>query len=129
MVTYITPLLEHVSGLTPHEVTIALLLFGVGLTIGNLLGGRLADWRLQTTVIATFIAVILVLVGFTVTSRWAIPAVATLTLWGALAFALVSPLQSWSSKRRATRRTSLRLLIRVRSISATRQGPGPVASR
>jgi DHA1 family inner membrane transport protein len=95
VVTYITPLLEQVSGLTPHEVTIALLLFGVGLTIGNLLGGRLADWRLQTTVIWTFVAVILVLGGFTVTSRWAIPAVATLTLWGALAFALVSPLQSW----------------------------------
>ena len=95
VVTYITPLLEHVSGLTPHEVTIALLLFGVGLTVGNLVGGRLADWRLLTTVIGTFVAVILVLAMFTVTSRWPVPAMATLTLWGALAFALVSPLQIW----------------------------------
>lgn len=95
VLTYITPLLEQVSGLTPHEVTIALLLFGVGLTGGNLIGGRLADWRLATTVIGAFVAVILVLALFTVTSHSAVPAVATLTLWGALAFALVSPLQSW----------------------------------
>ena len=31
VVTYITPLLETVAGLTPHEVTVALLLFGLGL--------------------------------------------------------------------------------------------------
>jgi DHA1 family inner membrane transport protein len=95
VVTYITPLLEHVSGLTPHGVTIALLLFGLGLTIGNLVGGRLADWRLTTTVIGAFVAVIAVMVLFTATSHWPAPAMATLTLWGALAFALVSPLQSW----------------------------------
>ena len=95
VVTYITPLLEQVSGLTPHGVTIALLLFGLGLTFGNLAGGRLADWRLVTTVVGTFATVIAVLALFTVTSHWPVPAIATLTLWGALAFALVSPLQSW----------------------------------
>lgn len=95
VVTYVTPLLEQVSGLTPHGVTIALLFFGLGLTIGNLAGGWLADWRLLTTIVGAFVAVIAVLLLFTVTCHWPIPAVATLTLWGALAFALVSPLQSW----------------------------------
>jgi DHA1 family inner membrane transport protein len=95
VVTYITPLLEQVSGLTPHGVTIALLFYGLGLTSGNLAGGGLADWRLLTTITGTFVAVIAVLVLFTVTCHWPLPAVATLTIWGALAFALVSPLQSW----------------------------------
>ncbi len=95
VVTYITPLLETVAGLTPHQVTTALLLFGIGLTAGNLGGGWLADRRLVATVIGTFIAVIAVLALFTLTSHAAIPAMATLTVWGALAFALVSPLQSW----------------------------------
>ncbi|GGC87743.1 hypothetical protein GCM10010994_52170 [Chelatococcus reniformis] len=43
--TYIAPILEQVSGVSQHGVTLMLLLFGVGLTIGNVLGGRLADAR------------------------------------------------------------------------------------
>ena len=69
VVTYITPLLETVSGLTPREVTTALLLFGLGLTAGNLGGGWLADRRLVPTVIGTFAAVVAVLALFTLTSR------------------------------------------------------------
>ena len=93
--TYIAPLLEHVSGLTPHQVTIALVLFGVGITFGNLVGGRLADWRLVATVIGALGCVAIVLALFTVTSHAALPAMATLTVWGALTFAVASPLQVW----------------------------------
>ncbi|KQO72143.1 arabinose transporter permease [Methylobacterium sp. Leaf87] len=93
--TYIAPLLTEVSGLTPHAVTGALLLFGIGLTFGNLAGGRLADRRLMATVIGSFSALVAVLVLFAFTSRSAIPAVLTLPVWGALVFALVSPLQVW----------------------------------
>src|ERR1700723_2432305 len=45
--TYITPILEDVTGFTPHAVTLVLLLFGLGLTVGSTLGGKLADWRLM----------------------------------------------------------------------------------
>ncbi|MCJ2035362.1 MFS transporter [Methylobacterium sp. J-068] len=93
--TYITPLLENVSGLTPTQVTGALLLFGVGLTLGNLIGGRLADRRLMATVIGAFAALVAVLALFAFTAQAAIPAVLTLPVWGALVFALVSPLQIW----------------------------------
>ena len=93
--TYIAPLLEDVSGLTPHQVTIALLLFGVGITIGNLVGGKLADWRLVTTVIGAFAGVIVVLSVFTLTSHAAVPAMVTLFIWGAMTFAVASPLQIW----------------------------------
>ncbi|MDB5647204.1 MFS transporter [Methylobacterium sp.] len=93
--TYITPLLEDVSGLTPTQVTGALLLFGVGLTLGNLAGGRLADRRLMATVIGAFSALVVVLALFAFTAKAAIPAVLTLPVWGALVFALVAPLQVW----------------------------------
>ncbi len=93
--TYIAPLLEGVSGLSPHAVTWALLLFGLGITIGNLVGGRLADWKLVGTVIGSFVGVALVLSLFTVTSHAAVPALITLFVWGALTFALASPLQVW----------------------------------
>jgi DHA1 family inner membrane transport protein len=84
-----------VSGLSPHAVTGALLLFGVGLTLGNLAGGRLADRHLMATVVGSFAALVAILVLFAFTSHAAIPAVLTLPVWGALVFALVSPLQVW----------------------------------
>jgi DHA1 family inner membrane transport protein len=91
--TYITPLLETVAGLVPHQVTFALLAFGVGLTIGNLLGGRLGDWKLMPAVMGLLGVLVCVLVVFGFTSHAGIPAVATMVLWGIIAFALVSPLQ------------------------------------
>jgi MFS transporter, DHA1 family, inner membrane transport protein len=68
-------------------------IFGVGLTLGNFIGGRLGDWRLMPAVIGTFIILMVVLAGFTVTSHTPWLAGATIFAWGALAFALVSPLQ------------------------------------
>lgn len=43
--TYIAPMLEQVTGLSPKATAGVLLLFGVGCTLGNILGGRLADWK------------------------------------------------------------------------------------
>jgi DHA1 family inner membrane transport protein len=91
--TYITPLLESAAGLSPHQVTQALLVFGVGLTLGNLLGGRLGDWKLMPAVMGLLLLLALVLVLFFVTSQAMLPALATMVVWGGLAFALVSPLQ------------------------------------
>ncbi len=91
--TYITPLLERVTRLTPAQVTIALLVFGVGLTAGNVLGGRLADWRLMPSLISAGVAVAVVLAAFAFTSRSSGAAYATMFVWGVLAFALVPLLQ------------------------------------
>lgn len=91
--TYITPLLEQVTGFSDRTVTIALLLFGVGLTGGNYIGGRLADWKLMPSVVGLLIALILVLLLFTGTVLNPALAIATMIVWGAIAFALVSPLQ------------------------------------
>jgi DHA1 family inner membrane transport protein len=92
--TYITPMLESVSGISPHGVSLALLLFGVGITAGNLMGGRLADWRLMASVMGLFGVLILVQIVFTFTVHAAIPAIVTLMVWGALVFAVAPCLQT-----------------------------------
>ena len=91
--TYIKPFLTEVSGLPVPSVTWVLLLFGGGMTIGNLIGGRLADWKLMPTVIGTLIllaALLLALAGF---GSVAAAAVFMVFVWGILTFVVVPPLQ------------------------------------
>ncbi|CDX35876.1 Major facilitator superfamily MFS_1 (fragment) [Mesorhizobium sp. SOD10] len=57
--TYIKPYLTGVCGLSTATVTWVLLLFGAGMTIGNIIGGRFADWKLMPTVVPTLLAVAL----------------------------------------------------------------------
>jgi DHA1 family inner membrane transport protein len=92
--TYITPLLREVTGLSPEGVTYVLVLFGIGITVGNILGGRLADWRLMTALVAIFSALVLVLVAFVFSSGALIPAVVTVFFWGMISFAQGAPLQT-----------------------------------
>src|SRR5271168_632798 len=54
--TYITPTLETVAGVSPHAVTIVLLLFGVAITIGNLIGGALSDRNPNRFLVASIVA-------------------------------------------------------------------------
>ncbi len=91
--TYIAPLLEDVTAMSAHGVSIVLLLIGVGLTLGNFVGGRLADWRLMPALAGLFVMLALVLIVLHETIVSAVPAVITLMIWGGVAFALVAPLQ------------------------------------
>jgi DHA1 family inner membrane transport protein len=91
--TYIAPILQDITGVSPHGITIMLLLFGVGLTAGSMLGGRLADSRLLPSLVGMALAVLVVLAAFTQTSHSVIPAAITLVLWGIFAFALCPILQ------------------------------------
>ncbi|GJD60833.1 MFS transporter [Methylobacterium frigidaeris] len=91
--TYVAPLLAATAGATPSAITGVLLLFGVGLTVGNVLGGRLGDWRQMPSVIGLALALVVVLVALVPASAALMPATALIGLWGILAFALVAPLQ------------------------------------
>ncbi|HTH96049.1 MAG TPA: MFS transporter [Stellaceae bacterium] len=91
--TYIAPLLEIVTKLSPHAVSLVLLLFGAGLTLGNLGGGKLGDWRIMPTLVGIFSVLILLLMAFSHLAAAAVPAILLVFFWGVLAFALVSPLQ------------------------------------
>ncbi|WP_038216514.1 MFS transporter [Xenophilus azovorans] len=91
--TYVQPLLTRVSGLPESAVSPVLLLFGGGLAVGNLLGGRLADRGAMRAAVGTLLALALVLAA----ARWAMPhaalAVAFIAVLGVAAFATVAPLQ------------------------------------
>ena len=93
--TYIAPFLEDVTGLTPHGVTGALFAIGVGLTLGNLAGGRLADMNLMATVLGSFAGLIAILAVLAFVGPREAATLAVLVLWGAIAFAVATPLQTW----------------------------------
>ncbi|MBW0106426.1 MFS transporter [Pseudonocardia sp. KRD291] len=76
--SYITPILTTLSGFTEAYVPLALALFGVGMTVGNTVGGRLAErWPMRT--IAGGMAVAsLAMAAFTVTAYSVVGALLTL---------------------------------------------------
>ncbi|OAB40130.1 MFS transporter [Paenibacillus glacialis] len=91
--TYITPLLQQVSGFAEHSVTWILVLFGCGVTIGNIVGGKLADWKLMPSILGVYFVVCIILTIFTFTVHNPIAAVATIFLWGVASFAVMPGLQ------------------------------------
>jgi DHA1 family inner membrane transport protein len=93
--TYIAPLLTQVSGFADTAVSPILLIFGGGLVAGNLLGGKLADIRLKTTLIGSMAALALVLAVMFAAFQNQIAAVVLTALLGVAGFATVPPLQSW----------------------------------
>lgn len=93
--TYIAPILTQVSGFSDAAVSPILLVFGGGLIVGNLLGGRLADHRLVPALLGSLLilAVVLGLMTFGIHDR--IAAVVFVALLGTASFAAVPALQMW----------------------------------
>ncbi|WP_371230788.1 MFS transporter [Pseudomonas sp. QE6] len=91
--TYVAPLLGEVTQVSPRGITWTLVLIGLGLTLGNIIGGRLADWRLGTTLAGVFATMAIVSTVLSWTSASLIPAEITLFIWAAAAFAAVPALQ------------------------------------
>lgn len=91
--TYIAPILQQQAHVSVGATGWVLVLFGAGTTLGNLLGGRLADWRLMPALIGILAVLGLVLLGFAWTMQHTLLAVATVFVWGVAAFATVPPLQ------------------------------------
>lgn len=91
--TYVAPLLGEVTGVSPRGVTWTLMLIGLGLTVGNIIGGKLADKGLAATLIGVFVAMAVVSTVLTWTSVALIPTEITLFLWATACFAAVPALQ------------------------------------
>jgi len=66
--SYVAPLTTDVTGLTEDLVPVALVVVGLGMTIGNLVAGRLADWSVRRSMYLFFggLAFALALLGLTV---------------------------------------------------------------
>lgn len=93
MFTYIAPVLNRVTHVSPRGVTYTLFLIGLGLTLGNFAGGRLADWRVFSTLAGVFAAMAVILALLTLTAHHLVPAEITLFAWAVAAFAGVPALQ------------------------------------
>jgi DHA1 family inner membrane transport protein len=93
--TYIAPLLTQITGFDKSAVPPILLVFGGGLVAGNLLGGKLADRRLEATVLGSLVALAAVLGGMGLALHSHALAVVFAGLLGVTAFATVAPLQMW----------------------------------
>ncbi len=63
------------------------------MTVGNIIGGKLADWKLMPTVIGTLAALVLVHSLFAEVSGSAVATIAVVFVWGVLTFVIVPPLQ------------------------------------
>ncbi|SEN42199.1 MFS transporter [Cryobacterium luteum] len=91
--TYIAPMMIEVAGFQPGMVSWLLVVFGVGLFVGNLIGGRAADHNLNRTLIGLLVALTVILAAFTLTAhnQWA--SIVTLFLLGGVGFAAVPGMQ------------------------------------
>jgi MFS transporter, DHA1 family, inner membrane transport protein len=91
--TYIQPILTGITGFSKGAVSPILLVFGAGLSIGNIVGGRLADRGLARALIGTLAGLVVVLVILAPALSTMVPTVLLVGLLGAAAFATVAPLQ------------------------------------
>ena len=88
--TYIAPLLTSASGYPPQAIAAVLGLFGIGLLVGNSIGGRFGGAQLRVLGIA--LAVLAAgLAGLAVGAHSAVVATVLLIVVGAGAFAMVAP--------------------------------------
>ena len=92
--TYVAPILEQVTHLSPAAVTRVLVVFGVGITVGNLLGGRLADWKQMPVLLVGIVLLILIFLAMPFVELTVVPAVVMVFVWGCVHFATGSPLQA-----------------------------------
>lgn len=92
--TYIAPILEQITRLSPSSVSKVLVVFGVGITMGNLVGGRLADWKQMPVLIGGIMLLIVILLVMPFLELSLTPAVIMIFVWGCVHFATGSPLQA-----------------------------------
>ena len=91
--TYIAPILTEATGAGTLFVTAMLVIYGLGLTVGNWLGGIFADRSIDRTLIVSLGGLAAMLLLFAITMYSPIAAAITIFLWGVATFAIVPPLQ------------------------------------
>ncbi|WP_308721348.1 MFS transporter [Komagataeibacter xylinus] len=93
--TYISPFLQVRTGLGMHAIDAVLLMIGGGLCLGNLLGGRLADWKMLPSCAGLMAAVAVVQLLLVPGSLMSWSCLALLFAWGVFIYAPMAPLQTY----------------------------------
>jgi len=91
--TYVAPVLAELTGASDGFITLALVLIGMGFTLGNGVGGRLADWSLDGATKIFLAALAVVMLGLPLVLTSHVGAAIGLLVWGAATFAIVPPVQ------------------------------------
>ncbi|MGC0948766.1 MFS transporter [Pantoea agglomerans] len=92
-ITYIAPMMIGLAGYSESSLAWLMLLFGLGLFVGNQLGGRYADRALMPMLYVTLAAQAVVLLVFNFTAQSQVMSAVCIFLMAAFGFATVSPIQ------------------------------------
>jgi DHA1 family inner membrane transport protein len=94
VLSYVSPLLTDVAGFSEGSVSWVLVLFGLGATLGNLVGGRLADWRPYRTLAVGFVAQMVVFGLLFLFADSEVVAAAGVFLFAFVGFVMSAPIQT-----------------------------------
>ncbi|MRW88013.1 MFS transporter [Pseudoduganella sp. FT26W] len=92
--TFLAPILTEVTGFSANAVGLVMLVYGVSVAVGNIWGGKLADKRGPIgalKIIFLGLAAVLMVLTFAAPYKWLV--LATVLVWGAVAFGNVAGLQ------------------------------------
>lgn len=92
-ITYVAPLVVHVSGFAESDVTWLMVVFGLGLVLGNSVGGKLADRHLMPMLFGAFALLAAASLLFSLVAGSKPLTVLGIFVVGGLGFATVPPLQ------------------------------------
>lgn len=92
--TYITPILTTLSKFDSSSISLILLIFGVGSTLGSILGGRLSDWNVMKWLLINLLilAVIMSTVTFFITNK--VIMISFVFVWGLFSYSLLPTIQT-----------------------------------
>lgn len=93
-ISYIAPLMTEVTGIPSQNISMIMIIAGLGMALGNLLGGKLADQfsPLKTTGIL-LLSMVVSLFLVSISTSYTIPAIIMTFVTGAVAFAVIAPMQ------------------------------------
>lgn len=93
-ISYIAPLMTEVAGFSNNNITLIMIIAGVGMAVGNFIGGRLAD-RFSPLITTTILLSAMVLSLFIIAgvSQYQPAAIVMTFITGAVAFAVIAPMQ------------------------------------
>lgn len=91
--TYLSPILQKITGLTESMVSVVLVLYGIAIALGNLVGGKVANKNPLKALLWMFVLQAIALLVFTFTAGDSVFGIVTLFIMGALSFSNVPGLQ------------------------------------
>lgn len=91
--TYLSPLLQNITGFKEGTVAAILLIYGIAIAIGNSIGGKLANHKPIVALFYMFIVQAIILFVLTFTAPFKVAGLITIILMGVFAFMNVPGLQ------------------------------------